>query len=82
MAVKRGKVKAGQGSTANKLIKEPVAEALSKAQFECKCRVICPAISHVPSTRFFLSSMETGTRAGCMWKPCNSGKVGIIQCYN
>lgn len=46
MAVKSGKVKAGRGSAARPLIKEPVAKALSKAQFEYKCRVISPL--HLP----------------------------------
>lgn len=38
MAVKRGEVKADQASAASPLIKEAAARALSKAQFECKCR--------------------------------------------
>ena len=54
MAVRRGEEKADQGCAASPLIKEPVAKALSKAPFECKCGVICPGISHVPNTDFTL----------------------------
>lgn len=56
MAVRREEEKAGLGCAASPLIKEPVAKALPKALFECKCEVICPGISHVPNTDFICLS--------------------------
>ena len=63
MAVRRGEEKAGWGCTASPLIKEPVAKALSKAPFECKCGVICPSISSAHHTRY-LSVVQTTRRTG------------------
>lgn len=67
MAVRRGEEKAGWGCAASPLIKEPVAKALSKALFECKCGVICPSISCVPNTDFIcLSCRRAGGQGGCL----------------
>lgn len=73
MVVRRGEEKAGRGCAVSPLIKEPVAKALSKAPFECKCGVICPGISHVPNTDFICLSCRRTRGQG------HNTQVGIIQ---
>lgn len=79
MAVKSGEGKAGQGSAARPLIKELVAEALTKAQFECKCGVIFPCISHVPNTRFICLSRRRPWGQGGS-SPCNNRQGSVFFC--
>lgn len=72
MAVRRGEEKA---AAAGPLIKEPVAKALSKALFECKCEVICPSISWVPHTDHICLSGRQGQGQAVMLTPCNITQV-------
>lgn len=60
MAVRRGEEMAGRGCTASPLIKEPVATALSKAPFECKCGGY---LGQHRTTCLYFPVMQTDTRS-------------------